>query len=89
MRRRIFNRTPIRTRITISLIFWLVLITPSLSEAGKIKSTGTAEALREASMPARRPYPITPSPRYSMPARRSTRPARLRSATAVLRLPYS
>jgi hypothetical protein len=49
MRRRIMDRSPIRRMITICLICWYVLMMPSSSEAGKIASTATADALREAS----------------------------------------
>ena len=43
----ILNRMPIRPRITISLIFLLDLMMPSWSEAGKITSSATADALRD------------------------------------------
>ena len=49
MRRRIMDRSPIRRMITICLICWLVFLMPSSSEADKITSTTTADALREAS----------------------------------------
>jgi hypothetical protein len=39
----------VRPTITVSLIFCLAGVTPSSSEAGKITSTATADALREAS----------------------------------------
>jgi hypothetical protein len=49
MRRRIMDRSPIRRMITICWSSWLVLMMPSSSEAGKITSATTADALREAS----------------------------------------
>ncbi len=45
----ILNRMPIRPRITISLILLLDLMMPSWSEAGKITSSATADALRDVS----------------------------------------